>query len=415
VTLLAITVLGFCVGFVQKLPCHNAGWPWRRELIFGRKCYSDIPILYRGRGLVDGIFPYSPDTPEHPLEYPVLTGYVMDWTARLLTAPDSRAYYLVNVIVLVAFACATVLATAVILRDSGGRPGDAILVAAAPTLVLAGTINWDLVPVLAVVLAILAWTRDRPLLTGVLIGLGTAAKLFPAFLLGPLLILCIRQRKLREFGLSIGGAVVAWAAVNAPVLLLYPDGWLEFWRFNADRKADFGSVWYAIELLGTPVPAVNSLALGSFVLLCAAIAALLYWKPASVNPASVKPASFAQGAFLVVAAFLLTNKVYSPQYVLWLLPLAVLARAEVPLHRVLRDFAIWQVAEVVYWAMVWEYLAWTLTNPYAYPAATFARIAVTLYLCGQVVREIVAPPPSKAPPQIALSLRQVEPSTENAV
>ena len=26
-------------------------------------------------------------------------------------------------------------------------------------------------------------------------------------------------------------------------------------------------------------------------------------------------------AFLVVAAFLMTNKVYSPQYVLWLLPL----------------------------------------------------------------------------------------------
>jgi uncharacterized membrane protein len=412
VTLLAITVLAFCVGFVQKLPCHNAGWPWQRELIFGRKCYSDIPILYRGRGLIDGIFPYSPDTPEHPLEYPVLTGYVMDWTARLLTAPDSRAYYLVNVVVLVAFACATVLATAVILRDTGGRPGDAILVAGAPTLVLAGTINWDLVPVLAAVLAVLAWTRDRPLLTGVLIGLGTAAKLYPAFLLGPLLILCLRQRRLREFGSTVGGAAVTWAAVNAPVFLIYPEGWLEFWRFNADRKADFGSLWYAIELLGTPVPAVNPLALGSFVLLCAAIAALLYWKPAT----------FAQGAFLVVAAFLLTNKVYSPQYVLWLLPLAVLARAAVPLHRVLRDFAIWQLAEVVYWAMVWEYLAWTLTNPYAYPLATFARIAVTLYLCGQVVRDVMAAGESQSGAataghvgQIALSLRQVEPSTENAV
>ena len=29
--------------------------------------------------------------------------------------------------------------------------------------------------------------------------------------------------------------------------------------------------------------------------------------------------------FLIVAAFVITNKVYSPQYSLWLVPLAVLA------------------------------------------------------------------------------------------
>jgi uncharacterized membrane protein len=37
-------------------------------------------------------------------------------------------------------------------------------------------------------------------------------------------------------------------------------------------------------------------------------------------------ASVGAMAFLVVAAFLMTNKVYSPQYVLWLLPLMILAR-----------------------------------------------------------------------------------------
>ena len=47
-------------------------------------------------------------------------------------------------------------------------------------------------------------------------------------------------------------------------------------------------------------------------------------------------------AFLVVAAFLMTNKVYSPQYVLWLLPLMILARPK------WRDWLIFTAGELIY-------------------------------------------------------------------
>ena len=60
--------------------------------------------------------------------------------------------------------------------------------------------------------------------------------------------------------------------------------------------------------------------------------------------------SFAQLGFLIVAAFLLVNKVYSPQYVLWLLPLAVIARPR------WRDLLIWQSCELFYFGAVWLYL-----------------------------------------------------------
>jgi uncharacterized membrane protein len=52
-----------------------------------------------------------------------------------------------------------------------------------------------------------------------------------------------------------------------------------------------------------------------------------------------------QIAFLLVAGFLELNKVWSPQYSLWLLPLAVLARPK------WRSLLIWQVTEAVVWGV----------------------------------------------------------------
>ena len=57
----------------------------------------------------------------------------------------------------------------------------------------------------------------------------------------------------------------------------------------------------------------------------------------------------AQLAFLLVAGFLVLNKVWSPQYSLWLLPLAVLARPR------WRSLLLWQLTEALLWVprMLW--------------------------------------------------------------
>lgn len=101
---------------------------------------------------------------------------------------------------------------------------------------------------------------------------------------------------------------------------------------------------------------------------------------------------FAQLAFLVVAAFILTNKVYSPQYVLWLVPLAVLARPK------WRDFLIWQACEVAYFLGIWLYLAYTTSGDAhkglptdGYHWAIGVHLLGTLYLCVMVVRDILMP------------------------
>jgi uncharacterized membrane protein len=394
---LVVTVVTFGLGYWQKYACQAAGWPYRIDLIFGQRCYSDVPFLLQNRGMADGIFPYAPNAGEHPLEYPVLSGLVMDVSARLarLLTPDggaelARTYFTLTVLVLLGFALLTVWAT----TRTTGDPRDGVLVAAAPTLALAGTINWDLVAVAATALALLAWARERPWLVGLFIGLGAAAKLYPVLLLGPIVLLSLRGRRWRPLAKTLAAAAGAWLAVNLPVMIAYPDGWALFYRFNQERGPEFGSPWLALVLLGHPVDSLNSVALGLFLACCAGVTALaLFARPMP---------ELAPLAFLTVAGFLVTNKVYSPQYVLWLLPLAVLAGLRLP------DLVLWQAVEILYWFAIWAYLDDHGVSDRRYAAVVFLRIAVTLWLCARVVMGLVRTR------QRIWSLRQVLPSEENA-
>ena len=94
----------------------------------------------------------------------------------------------------------------------------------------------------------------------------------------------------------------------------------------------------------------------------------------------------AQGAFLIVTLFLLVNKVYSPQYVLWLLPLLVLARPR------WLDWVLFSVAETLYFVAIWGHLGGMTASGVGgqdrlYMASVLLRIAVQLWLCVQVVRD----------------------------
>jgi uncharacterized membrane protein len=56
--------------------------------------------------------------------------------------------------------------------------------------------------------------------------------------------------------------------------------------------------------------------------------------------------------FLSVFAFVAFNKVYSPQFVLWLTPLAVLALKN---KKQVSFFAVWQLLEAIYHLALWRY------------------------------------------------------------
>ena len=386
--LLALTFLVSALGLVQKGWCRDNGWA--APGVYTHGCYSDIPPLFFGRGLADGEVPYIGQEGDRTVEYPVLTGAAMWLTAQLVPGAGSADagerslwYFDINALALAVWAGIAVAATALTSRR---RPWDAALVALAPMLALAGTINWDLWAVGLLSLAMLAWARSRLLLAGVLIGLAAATKFYPLFLLGPLLVLCWRTGRMREFTATLAAAFGAWAAVNVPVLLADFDGWLRFYELSRERGAGFGSIWFVLSQQGRGVPEdlLNPLAGGLFAASCVAIGVLGL-------RARVRP-RVPQLMFLVVAAFVLTNKVYSPQYVLWLLPLAALARPR------WRDHLIWQAGEVIHFFGTWWLIAgYPPGDPSralgedGYGVTVLAHVLGTLWLVAIVVRDILRP------------------------
>ena len=57
------------------------------------------------------------------------------------------------------------------------------------------------------------------MLTGILIGLGAATKLYPLFLLGALLVICLGDRRLLRFAMALTAAVGVLLTVYAGYML----------------------------------------------------------------------------------------------------------------------------------------------------------------------------------------------------
>jgi uncharacterized membrane protein len=404
---LAVTAVAFLLGMVQKTPCVRDDWTGDK-VRYSAMCYSDVPYLYSGRGFAAGYLPYADNGGRYQaMEYPVLIGYFAygtSWITRTLAgSPDldarrdvpadqvygrpgvvaeSALSFIVTAVLLAPFALLAAWFLAGVHRR---RPWDAMAFAASPALVLAGLVNWDLLAVTALCGALWAWSRGRPVLAGVMIGLGTATKLYPVFLLGALLVVCLRRRRLGAFAATTAAAVVAWLAVDLPAMLTAFDQWKVFWTFNDQRGADLGSIWLVLSQGGHDLgaTAINRVSVAFFLAVCVGV--LVLGLRARRTP------RIPQLAYLVVAGFLLVNKVYSPQYVLWLLPLVVLARPR------WRDVLIWTAGEVFYFAAVWLYLGgWTAPAASGQPdrfywLAILVRMAVEVYVAVLVVRDVLAP------------------------
>ncbi|MDX6486864.1 MAG: hypothetical protein QOF43_2017, partial [Gaiellaceae bacterium] len=290
--------------------------------------YSDVHVYsVYGGNMAKGQIPYRDFFDEYPpLAQPVFLA------ARAAGASHYALVFkwLMAACGVGALGCAVVTLRA--LRASLPRAVAGVSVIALAPL-LAGPIflnAYDLWPAFLLSLALMLLVLDRPLLAFGVLGAAVAAKVYPVAVL-PIMLLYVSSR-LRARAIVTFAAVVVLA--HLPFAVLGPGGLRHSYVLQAKRGLELNSLGSSLLLLaGHPSTANEApgslnvtgttagvLATLSTLLVLAAIAA------SAVAFARGRPLLASSAA--AVAGFVAFDKVFSAQYVDWLVPLAPLAGVE---------------------------------------------------------------------------------------
>ena len=366
--LLALTILAALLSFTKFSHCEGTNWATPDQYIHA--CYSDLPSLFGERGMVDNKWPYASDT--NAVEYPVLTGLVMYATSFLAHSPIS--YFNFNAFLLALLFIGLVF---IVYRI---KPEFTYLLPVAPAMVASLYINWDLWAIITMMLAIYWFDRKQYTYSSLALAVSISTKFMPVFLLLPILFILWRSNQIRElvkYALTTGAL---WLAINLPFALTTPTGWWRFYKLNMEREADWGSLWLAFSQLGLGLANLNYLAILLLLIGLTSFVIFLFELKNTPTLASI--------AFIVLAIVMIASKVYSPQYVLWLTPLAVIALTN---KKDLHAFWIWQITETLYHVAIWQHLALFTGAKFglqegAYATITLIRIAATAYLAWVLIK-----------------------------
>lgn len=326
-------------------------------------CYTDIPALFGERDLINHTWPYLSAT--NAMEYPPVIG-LGNWLISFITPSEDSYRWFFDLNVLLLITC--FIGIAYLLRKM--RPQYMYLFPLAPAVLASLFINWDLWAVITALLAIYYFEQKRYEASAIALAVSISTKFFPVVLLLPTAIIFWRNRQFKELQRYIFTTALFWLAINLPIIATSFGGWWRFFKLNLERSADFGSIWFALNILGVNTPGLNDF----YSLITIAAFALLVYFLIKLD----KTPKLSEIAFFVVVIFTTTSKVYSPQYVLWLTPLAVIALRN---KKQLSAFWIWQVTEMIYHLAIWQYLALDQGAEYGLPAGGYA-IAILLRIAG---------------------------------
>ena len=349
--------------------------------------FSDIRGFY-GMHFYDGqhLWPFSEKTllgdtkVQHPVEYPALTGLIM-WLLSFLVSPSQTAifdYYRITAafqIVLLA------ISAYLIFKLAGKKYGFYFILA--PAVLYSLNRNWDIWAIAAMLLAIYLFEKKRFQLSAILLAVSIATKFFPIVLMLPIMIIFLRIKQIKLFIRYALTTAIAWAVINMPFVLINYEGWAYFYKFSAERGLGSASFF---EITNIILPSITFSLIHFYILnTLALVAVTIYFVRLKSVP------TLAATSFFVMFGFILFNKQYSMQYVIWLSALAVLTFSYLKREHkelLIYVYVLWQSLEL---AFQYSFFQRILTSTYANTATPMTiTVSNTAYGYIGVARYILA-------------------------
>ena len=317
---------------------------------------------------------------QHPVEYPALTGLIM-WLLSFLVSPSDTAifdYYRITASLQIALLA---ISAYLIYKLVGKKYAFYFILA--PAVLYSLNRNWDIWAIAAMLLSIYLFEKKRFQLSAILLAVSIATKFFPIVLMLPILIIFLRNKQLKLFITYALTTTAAWVVINLPFVLINYEGWAYFYKFSAERGLGSASFF---EITSIILPSITFSSIHFYIL---NIVALLVVTTYFIKLKSIP--TLAATSFFVMFGFILFNKQYSMQYVIWLSALAVLTFSYLKReHKELLIFVyiLWQSLEL---AFQYAFFQKILTSTYANtPTPMTITVSNSTYAYIGVVRYIVA-------------------------
>jgi hypothetical protein len=325
-----------------------------------------------GERVAGGLVPYR----DFALEYP--PGALPALVVPAFVTGSLESYRVAFVAELAIVGALAVLAVDLALRQSGRPAGDrraALWTIALTPLLLGGVIltRFDLIPAALVATAVALLATGRLRAASLVVGVGTAVKLYPAVLVPLLVIAAWRRTGRREAVLVAVLAAAPVVLVYLPFLMLAPDGVAESLGRQLGRPLQIESLGAGVLLalhhaFGLPVEWTSGSGSQNLAGTTADVVAVaqgiaqvvalgLVWVGFARGPATTE--RLLRFSAAAVVAFVALSKVLSPQFLIWLVllvPLVGGARSRAALGLTVAACAltaIWFPAR--YWELVREF------------------------------------------------------------
>jgi len=211
--------------------------------------------------------------------------------------------------------------------------------------------RFDLIPAVIVLAAVVLFDSGCRIPAWFMLGFGFAVKLYPVILTPVFLFKSYRDKTLKtDLLFGIPAAVLSTALLWVPLMIVSGNKFWFFLKYHGERGIQLESIYSTIlliaRLFGYPISTEFSygswnvvstaspfLAKVSFLVMLVILGAVLVHSIEIIKRKNWEIEDLPRLSVLMIMGFIIGGKVLSPQYLLWVIPLIVIALPEKSRHR----------------------------------------------------------------------------------